>query len=58
MPIVKHTNNQLLRIYPLALNVLSGNYKPILPWTTGAQMVALNYQTNGSAMRKGSKVNI
>ena len=45
---VKHTNFQLIRIYPHAVNQLSQNYDPILPWSQGCQIVALNYQTQVS----------
>eukprot|EP00949_MAST-11_sp_MAST-11-sp1_P004218 g4218.t1 len=38
----------LLRTYPRGLRVDSSNYNPCLPWSCGVQIVALNYQTNGS----------
>ena len=45
--VVKHTAAQFLRIYPDALQIASGNKDPVMPWATGAQMVALNTQTAG-----------
>ena len=35
---VKHTNFQLIRIYPHAVNQLSQNYDPIMPWANGCQV--------------------
>ena len=35
---VKHTNFQLIRIYPHAVNQLSQNYDPIIPWANGCQV--------------------
>jgi hypothetical protein len=39
------------RIYPAGLRVDSSNYNPMGPWTIGAQLVALNYQTPGLPMQ-------
>ena len=41
---VKHTARQLVRIYPKGSRVNSDNYCPVLPWSRGCQVVALNYQ--------------
>jgi len=47
---VQHTARQFIRVYPAASRVDSTNYDPIIPWATGCQMVALNYQTAGEKM--------
>ena len=39
------------RIYPKGTRVDSSNYDPIPAWSTGNQMVALNYQTPGLPMQ-------
>ena len=46
----EHTASQLVRIYPAGKRVDSSNYCPLLPWSCGAQVVALNYQTNCEEM--------
>lgn len=38
----------LSRIYPAATRINSSNYNPAYYWMYGCQMVALNYQTNGT----------
>eukprot|EP00397_Hematodinium_sp_SG-2012_P000517 GEMP01000518.1.p1 GENE.GEMP01000518.1~~GEMP01000518.1.p1 ORF type:complete len:1399 (+),score=206.43 GEMP01000518.1:588-4784(+) len=35
----------LSRVYPTGTRIKSSNYDPMIPWSIGAQMVALNYQT-------------
>ena len=44
--LVKYTRNHLVRVYPKGLRVDSSNYDPMPAWTVGAQLVALNFQTN------------
>jgi hypothetical protein len=39
------------RTYPAGSRVDSSNYLPILPWSVGCQLVALNFQTNDAALR-------
>jgi hypothetical protein len=39
----------LSRIYPKGTRIDSSNYVPVTPWATGAQLVALNYQTGDLA---------
>jgi phosphatidylinositol phospholipase C delta len=46
----KFTKTHLVRVYPRGRKVLSGNYDPIPHWNTGAQLVALNYQTYDTPM--------
>jgi len=41
----EHHRRNLTRIYPSGLNVNSANYRPMVHWVSGAQLVALNYQT-------------
>jgi hypothetical protein len=41
------TNDKVIRVYPSPLRVTSSNYNPLPFWSTGIQMVALNFQTNG-----------
>jgi phosphatidylinositol phospholipase C delta len=48
---VKHTNRQLVRIYPAATRTTSSNFSPFPYWEVGSQIVALNYQTNSKEMR-------
>uniref|UniRef100_A0A1I7UI60 Phosphoinositide phospholipase C n=1 Tax=Caenorhabditis tropicalis TaxID=1561998 RepID=A0A1I7UI60_9PELO len=40
--------SKIMRIYPKASRIYSTNYNPMIHWLTGAQMVALNIQTNDS----------
>lgn len=42
--VYRFAQRNLLRIYPKATRVTSSNYNPLLGWTHGAQMVALNMQ--------------
>ncbi|KAJ2923083.1 hypothetical protein H1R20_g14012, partial [Candolleomyces eurysporus] len=43
--LIKHTKTHLVRIYPKGTRVSSSNYEPHRFWATGAQLVALNWQT-------------
>ncbi|XP_057378966.1 1-phosphatidylinositol 4,5-bisphosphate phosphodiesterase delta-4-like isoform X2 [Daphnia carinata] len=45
--VIQHTNNQLVRIYPKGSRTDSSNYDPAQFWSSGCQIVALNYQTGG-----------
>ena len=40
--------SKIMRMYPKASRIYSTNYNPMIHWLTGAQMVALNIQTNCS----------
>jgi phosphatidylinositol phospholipase C delta len=40
-----YNQSHMSRCYPAASRVDSSNYIPILPWSVGTQMVALNFQT-------------
>ncbi|PVG01669.1 hypothetical protein CPB86DRAFT_812298 [Serendipita vermifera] len=46
MDLIKHTQDHLVRIYPKGIRVSSSNYQPHRYWATGAQLVALNWQTS------------
>ncbi|KIK61621.1 hypothetical protein GYMLUDRAFT_42638 [Collybiopsis luxurians FD-317 M1] len=43
--LVKHTQTNLVRVYPKGTRVDSSNYEPHLYWAAGAQVVAINWQT-------------
>lgn len=43
--IVAYHQKQISRIYPKGTRVTSSNYDPVASWSSGAHMVALNYQT-------------
>ncbi|KAJ7283091.1 hypothetical protein O6H91_Y348500 [Diphasiastrum complanatum] len=45
--IIRFTQKHILRVYPYGLRVDSSNYNPLVSWTHGAQMVALNMQGYG-----------
>jgi len=42
---VEYNSHQISRIYPKGSRVNSSNYDPVPSWNSGAQIVALNYQT-------------
>lgn len=48
--LVKHLQRQLLRIYPKGARVDSSNYMPLTSWNVGAQIVALNFQTESKPL--------
>ena len=41
-----HTERFLVRCYPAGMRMDSSNFNPILMWSVGMHMVALNYQTS------------
>ncbi|KAJ7959822.1 Phosphoinositide phospholipase C [Quillaja saponaria] len=45
--IVRFTQKNFLRVYPKGTRFNSSNYKPLIGWTYGAQMVAFNMQGYG-----------
>eukprot|EP01018_Ginkgo_biloba_P031458 Gb_38146 [translate_table: standard] len=45
--LVRFTQKNILRIYPKGTRITSSNYNPLIAWTHGAQMVALNMQGYG-----------
>ncbi|XP_019388169.1 PREDICTED: 1-phosphatidylinositol 4,5-bisphosphate phosphodiesterase eta-1 isoform X2 [Crocodylus porosus] len=46
-----YNQKQLTRIYPSAYRIDSSNFNPLPYWTTGCQLVALNYQSDGRMMQ-------
>ncbi|KAJ4834701.1 hypothetical protein Tsubulata_003607 [Turnera subulata] len=48
--VVRFTQKNILRIYPRGTRFTSSNYKPLVGWTHGAQMVAFNMQGYGRAL--------
>ena len=42
---VQYNKRQFSRIYPKGQRLDSSNYNPIIFWSAGCQLVALNYQT-------------
>ncbi|GMR59651.1 hypothetical protein PMAYCL1PPCAC_29846, partial [Pristionchus mayeri] len=49
--LVKHTTRQIVRVYPSGIRISSSNFLPLFCWMAGAQMAALNFQTNGLPMQ-------
>ncbi|KAK9279948.1 hypothetical protein L1049_013632 [Liquidambar formosana] len=45
--VVRFTQKNFLRVYPKGTRVTSSNYKPVIGWMHGAQMVAFNMQGYG-----------
>ncbi|XP_057979096.1 phosphoinositide phospholipase C 6 [Malania oleifera] len=48
--VVRFTQRNILRIYPKGTRFTSSNYKPLIGWTHGAQMVAFNMQGYGKSL--------
>ncbi|XP_038980895.1 phosphoinositide phospholipase C 4-like [Phoenix dactylifera] len=48
--VVRFTQKNLIRIYPKGTRITSSNYKPLLGWRHGAQMVAFNMQGHGRSL--------
>ncbi|XP_018514047.1 phosphoinositide phospholipase C 6-like isoform X1 [Brassica rapa] len=48
--VVRFTQRNLLRIYPKRTRINSSNYKPLIGWTHGAQMIAFNMQGYGKSL--------
>lgn len=47
MDVIRFTQKNVLRVYPKGTRFNSSNYKPLIGWTHGAQMVAFNMQGYG-----------
>ncbi|KAG6876451.1 hypothetical protein C0993_002988, partial [Termitomyces sp. T159_Od127] len=43
--IIKHCRTHLVRIYPKGMRLASSNYEPHRYWSSGTQLVAINWQT-------------
>lgn len=50
LQVMAHTETQLIRAYPAGMRIDSSNFNPLIFWAFGVQMVALNYQTEDSAL--------
>mmetsp|Transcript_41951 Transcript_41951/g.64597 ORF Transcript_41951/g.64597 Transcript_41951/m.64597 type:complete len:257 (-) Transcript_41951:74-844(-) len=48
---VIYNQSHMSRTYPAGSRVDSSNYMPLLAWSVGCQLVALNFQTNDAALR-------
>ncbi|KAI3694659.1 hypothetical protein L1987_77627 [Smallanthus sonchifolius] len=48
--VVRFTQQNILRIYPKGTRITSSNYKPLIGWLHGAQMVAFNMQGYGKSL--------
>eukprot|EP01017_Pseudomicrothorax_dubius_P031520 TRINITY_DN4039_c0_g2_i1.p1 TRINITY_DN4039_c0_g2~~TRINITY_DN4039_c0_g2_i1.p1 ORF type:complete len:771 (+),score=146.87 TRINITY_DN4039_c0_g2_i1:282-2594(+) len=48
--LIEYHAKYLTRVYPKGSRIDSSNYNPIDSWVAGAQMAALNFQTNDEAM--------
>lgn len=46
---LQYNRRQLSRVYPRGQRLDSSNYDPLPMWLCGSQLVALNFQTPGSA---------
>ncbi|KAK1322575.1 Phosphoinositide phospholipase C 2 [Acorus calamus] len=50
MELVRFTKENLVRVYPKGTRFTSSNYRPLIGWMHGAQMVALNMQGFGKSL--------
>ncbi|WMV19884.1 hypothetical protein MTR67_013269 [Solanum verrucosum] len=48
--LVRFTQRNILRVFPKGTRVTSSNFKPMIGWMHGAQMVAFNMQGYGKAL--------
>ncbi|KAG5892290.1 hypothetical protein JTB14_020321 [Gonioctena quinquepunctata] len=51
LALMAHTQTQLMRTYPAGMRIDSSNFNPVIFWSFGIQMSALNYQTEDTAMQ-------
>ncbi|XP_049820565.1 1-phosphatidylinositol 4,5-bisphosphate phosphodiesterase epsilon-1-like isoform X2 [Aethina tumida] len=54
LALIAHTQTQLMRTYPAGMRIDSSNFNPVIFWSFGIQMAALNYQTDDSPMQLNS----
>uniref|UniRef100_A0A061SJ09 Phosphoinositide phospholipase C n=1 Tax=Tetraselmis sp. GSL018 TaxID=582737 RepID=A0A061SJ09_9CHLO len=52
--IVEFNKRHLSRVYPSAMRMDSSNFDPVPAWQLGCQLVALNFQTLDTPMRRNS----
>ncbi|CAL1293730.1 unnamed protein product [Larinioides sclopetarius] len=50
LTLMAHCESQLMRTYPAGMRIDSSNFNPLIFWSFGIQMMALNYQTEDSAL--------
>lgn len=48
---ISYNQTHMSRTYPAGARVDSSNYNPLLAWSTGCQMVALNFQTQDAFLK-------
>ncbi|GAV91847.1 C2 domain-containing protein/PI-PLC-Y domain-containing protein/PI-PLC-X domain-containing protein/efhand_like domain-containing protein [Cephalotus follicularis] len=48
--VVRFTQKNIIRVYPKGTRFNSSNYKPVLGWMHGAQMIAFNMQGYGKSL--------
>ncbi|KAI3498759.1 hypothetical protein L1887_34540 [Cichorium endivia] len=48
--VVRFSEKNILRMYPKGTHITSSNYKPLIGWLHGAQMVAFNMQGYGRSL--------
>uniref|UniRef100_A0AAR5Q1K1 Phosphoinositide phospholipase C n=1 Tax=Dendroctonus ponderosae TaxID=77166 RepID=A0AAR5Q1K1_DENPD len=51
LALVAHTQTQLMRTYPAPMRIDSSNFNPVIFWSFGIQMAALNFQTEDTPMQ-------
>lgn len=56
LALVAHTQTQLMRTYPAGMRIDSSNFNPVIFWSFGIQMAALNYQTEDTSMQLNSSL--
>ncbi|XP_057788883.1 phosphoinositide phospholipase C 6-like [Salvia miltiorrhiza] len=49
--VVRFTQKNILRVFPKGMRVTSSNFKPMIGWMHGAQMVAFNMQGYGKSLQ-------
>ena len=47
--LIKHNRTHVVRVYPNGTRLSSSNYEPHRYWASGAQLVAINWQTFGAS---------
>ncbi|RWS26337.1 1-phosphatidylinositol-4:5-bisphosphate phosphodiesterase epsilon-1-like protein, partial [Leptotrombidium deliense] len=50
LAVIAYTESQLMRSYPAGMRIDSSNFNPVIFWAFGMQLVALNFQTEDTAL--------
>ncbi|RWS03101.1 1-phosphatidylinositol-4:5-bisphosphate phosphodiesterase epsilon-1-like protein, partial [Dinothrombium tinctorium] len=50
LQVIAYTESQLMRSYPAGMRIDSSNFNPVIFWAFGMQLVALNFQTEDTAL--------